>query len=124
MDVDALIDHVFSSTGLGVQSGLPFLRIYIHMQGQLIRMLGRNVADLSLMDMLTEHCPTKTGINDKLINGLCAGTKMKFFMSQATLFRKRHDAIIPCDKDLKNEDAKIMTAVIAVSYTHLRAHET
>ena len=62
--------------------------------------------------MLTEHCPTKTGINDKMINGLCAGTKVKFFMSQATLLRKRHDAIIPCDKDLKNEDAKIMTAVV------------
>ena len=33
-------------------------------------------------------------------------------MSQATLLRKRHDAINPCDKDLKNEDTKIMTAII------------
>ena len=33
-------------------------------------------------------------------------------MSQVTLLRKRHDAITPCDKDLENEDLKIMNAVI------------
>ena len=108
LDVQAMIEHV----GLALRSGLPFLRIYIHMPGQLLRMLGRSVAHLSVADMMTEHCYEKTGIMQKEINGLCSGTKISFFMSQATLLKKRHDAIAPCDKDLKNEDFKIMTAII------------
>ena len=110
LDVQNMIDQI--GNGNGVLSDLPFMRINIHMQGQLLRMFGKDVAHFSVRDLLSEHCAEKNGLYYENINKLCSGKKIAFLMSQVTLLRKRHDATTPCDQDLSNEDVKIMTAVI------------
>ena len=85
------------------------LRIYIHMQGQLLRMFGSDVTHFRIMDMMTEQCGDVGG---GTINPLCSGRKVSFLVSQVTMLRKRHDAKLPCNKDLQNEDFKIIDAII------------
>merc|ERR1712016_179444 len=43
-------------------SELPYLRVYIHMKGQFLRTLGKDVANYATPDLLNEHCEFLTGI--------------------------------------------------------------
>ena len=112
LDVETILEHVgpYVEQVIHLRRGLPYLRIYIHMRGQLLRMFGRDVAHIRIEDMLTEQCAVKGKVNNK--PSACSGMKLSFLMSQVTLLKKRHDANIPCDKDGTNDDFKIMTAVM------------
>ena len=106
------MSELLTNNNLG--SELPYLRIYIHMQGQFIRTLGREVANYATPDLLNEHCEFITGVysGTKKQNWLCYGSKIIFLLSQVSFLKKRHDGVIPCDKDLKNEDNKIITSIM------------
>ena len=111
LDVETILEHIGPNLEqvIHLSRGLPYLRIYIHMHGQLLRMFGRDVAHIRVEDMLTEQCSAKRGAISKA--STCSGMKLSFLMSQVTLLKKRHDAIIPCDKNEKNDDFQIMTAI-------------
>ena len=95
-------------------SELPYLRIYIHMKGQFLRTLGKDVANYATPDLLNEHCEFLTGIYTSVEERLqlCYGSKVSFLMSQVTLLKNRHNAVVPCNKDLKNEDNQIMASIM------------
>ena len=95
-------------------SDLPFLRIYIHMPGQFIRMLGREVASYATSNLMSEHCEILTRLYswDKSTSGPCFGTKVTFLLSQVTLLKKRFDARDRCNKTLEKEDDELLMSII------------
>ena len=96
----------------------PMMKIYIHMQGQFIREIGRSIAELTARD-LTPYCyrmPAFKGYPTILYMESywddCHGTKISFDISHVTLLRSRHDAANSCDRNLINEDSKILKTLI------------
>lgn len=95
-------------------SELPYLRIYIHKKGQLLRSMGKDVANYATPDLLNEHCEFITGLYTSTEERLqlCYGSKVSFLMSQVTLLKKRHNAVNTCNQDLENEDGQIMMSIV------------
>ena len=90
------------------------IKIYIHMQGQFIRGIGRPAAELTAKD-LSQYCleaPQSHALWNLGMHDLCFGTQISFDVSQVTLLRSRHDAMNTCDSDLKDEDSKILKTLI------------
>ena len=94
-------------------SSLPFMTIYVHQRGQFIGEIGKPAASFSSLD-IEAHCKDihiheyddnwnhKRRPNDEN----CHGTKIEIDVSQVTILNSRHDAQIPCNKSLQNEDVK------------------
>ena len=96
-------------------SSLPFMTIYVHQRGQFIGEIGKPVASFSPLD-IAAHCKDiyiheyddnynyQRRDNDEN----CHGTKIEIDISQVTILNSRHDAQIPCNKTLQNEDVKTL----------------
>ena len=95
-------------------SDLPYVRIYIHMPGQFIRMLGREVASYATSNLMGEHCEFLTALysGNEAMSGLCSGSKVTLFLSQVTLLKKRFDARDRCNKELMNEDNELLVSIV------------
>ena len=94
------------------KSSLPFIKIYVHMQGQFIRKIGKEVASYTAKDA-TIYCssfpyPPRHFYEEHD----CYGTRLSFDVSEVTLLRSRHDAKQSCDVELKDEDSKIIETLI------------
>ena len=95
-------------------SPLPFMTIYVHQKGQFIENIGNPVASFSPQDV-TAHCKhTTMDINGELTvdEEGCSGTKIEIDISQVTILNSRHDAQVPCNESLKNEDSKTMEYIM------------
>ena len=84
LDVEEMMAQLTKPSGRN--SDLPYLRIYIHKQGQFLRSLGKDVAHYATPDILNEHCEFITGIYTGT-EGLCYGSKISFLISQVTLLK-------------------------------------
>ena len=97
---------------------LPFMKFYIHMQGQFMRGMHKEIASFTKRD-LARYClnlpilPIDMMQFDEMVRmGTCIGTKLTFDVSQVTLLKSRHDSLKPCDPNLKDEDFEIMRATM------------
>ena len=97
---------------------LPFMRLYIHMQGQFMRGMHKEIASFTKRD-LARYClnfptlPIDIMQYDDIVRmGTCTGTKLTFDVSQVTLLKSRHDSLKPCNPNLKDEDFEIMRAMM------------
>ena len=113
-DVHKKSDHLtFNLTDLKANFNMfenwnmPALTIHIHMQGQFLRSIGKELSSLTPGD-LVRYCPEMLGS----YSSDCFGTRLTFDISQVTLLKSRHDADKQCENDLKDEDEKIMKTIL------------
>ena len=115
-----LMEIASLDTGLNqlASTDLPFMRLYIHMQGQFMRGMHKEIASFTKRD-LARYCLNLPTLPIDLIHfddivrmGTCTGTKLTFDVSQVTLLKSRHDSIRPCNPNLKDEDFEIMKAMM------------
>ena len=85
----------------------PVITMHVHMQGQFVRSLGKEIASLTAQD-LVPHCPEFLG----QWGGSCHGIRLNFDISQVTLLKSRHDAEKPCNDNLKDEDKLIISTIL------------
>ena len=85
----------------------PIITMHVHMQGQFLRSLGKEIASLTAQDLIT-YCPEHSGN----YNGDCHGTRLTFDISQVTLLKNRHDATKSCNDNLKDEDKHIISTIL------------
>ena len=95
-------------------SPLPFMTVYVHQKGQFVDNIGNPVASFSPQDV-TAHC--KHTLLDEhgeltIDDEGCSGTNIEIDISQVTILNSRHDAQIPCNESLKNEDSKTMEYIM------------
>jgi hypothetical protein len=104
------------------QSVVSFMKVYIHMDGQFIRKIGKESASYTGKDV-TVYCKKfpflydEWGVTVDAFPPLherfqCEGTRISFDISQVTLLKSRHDAKTTCNVDLEDEDAKIMETLM------------
>ena len=106
-------------TGRESSNEAPFIKIYIHMQGQFMRGIDKEIASFTKGD-LAKHCLnerrySKFPMSDAeflLWTEKCFGYKLAFDVSQVTLLRSRHDSRKPCNPMIKDEDREILKALI------------
>ena len=110
LDLETMSEQLTANYNRGTR--LPYLRVYIHMKGQFIRTLGRDVVNYATADLMNEHCTNKELLGIQRGKSPCYSSKVSFLMTQATLLKKRHDAIAACDKNLKNEDTQILKSIM------------
>ena len=98
-----------------IQSSLPFMKMFIHMQGQFIRKLGKESARYIANDVLPfcKNLPLFIGkkypYNE---TDDCSGTLIELDISQVTLLKSRHDSKTACNDRLEDEDPKIIEKLI------------
>ena len=111
----AELKHETGKTWEDSSSDLPFMKIYIHMQGQFMRGIHKEMASFTKRE-LSLHCRNydKLGFPiDEMYPGSlskleeCFGSRLTFDISQVTLLKSRHDSKNPCNPQLKDEDSKI-----------------
>ena len=107
----------------------PVLTFHLHMKGQFMRSIGKEHLSLNKYD-LVNHCPIlpkeatsnsgrskgRRGRGLEESNGEtkeCFGVVLSFDISQVTLLQNRPDANVACDPKLKDEDFKIMEAIVS-----------
>ena len=73
-----------------------------------MRSIGKELSSLAPGE-LVRYCPELQG---NWNSPDCFGTRMTFDISQVTLLKSRHDADTQCEIDLKDEDEKIMKAIL------------
>ena len=99
-----------------MSTDLPFMKIYIHRQGQFMRGMHKEIASFTKRDLST-YClrfpflPIDIPIFHNEI-GNCTGSKLSFDISQVTLLRSRHDSRKICNPNMKDEDSEIMKALM------------
>ena len=106
-------------TGRESSNEAPFMKIYIHMQGQFMRGIDKQIASFTKGD-LAKHCLNMMRYSTfpmpesefSLWTEKCFGSKLAFDVSQVTLLRSRHDSRKPCNPLMKDEDREIMKALI------------
>ena len=86
---------------------LPSISLHIHMQGQFMRSIGKELSGLSAGDLI-RHCPEELGV----WGCQCFGSRLTYDISQVTLLKSRHDAEDRCDTELKDEDSMIMETIL------------
>ena len=86
-----------------------FLEIHIHPQGQFVRTIGKEIAAYIMEDFFV----------DCLEMGMCYfggtachGSSISFDFSHLTLLKSRHDAEMSCDKNLRDEDTRIIETLL------------
>ena len=95
-----------------IESSLPFLKIYVHMQGQFMRKIGKELAGYTANDA-ANYCSFLPSFPPKESEKLtCYGTRISFDVSQITLLKSRHDAENACNPDLNDEDMEIMKTLV------------
>ena len=95
-----------------IKSSFPFMKIYIHMQGQFMRKIGKEVSAYTAADAMVYCSSYPYPPRDLSEENECYGTRLTFDISQVTLLRSRHDARKSCNLDLKDEDSKIVNTLI------------
>ena len=110
-DIGTELNHLASTD-------LPLMKLYIHMQGQFMRGMHKEIASFTKRD-LAIYClnfPTlpidMMKFDDMVRMGTCIGTKLTFDISQVTLLKSRHDSPKPCNPNLKDEDDEIKRAMM------------
>ena len=86
----------------------PLLEVHVHQQGQFLRSIGKELASYSTGDLVVYCHPYGFGVFD----GTCYGSSLKLVISEVSLLTSRHDAESPCDKNLIDEDTKILETVL------------
>ena len=105
LDLNILNDEYLSRSGSDGKA--PVLSIHVHMQGQFIRSIGKEIESLSAQD-LRSYCPKLTGD----YGVLCYGTQLYYDISQVTVIRNRPDSNDPCNPSWLNEDSKIIETIL------------
>ena len=106
MDLIEILNH-FEKSWDGSLAISPFLEVYVHPQGQFMRSIGKEIASYGLADLLSD-CTDLIGRHSVS----CYGSSLSFDLSQVTLLKSRHDAETPCDRNMIDEDTKILETVL------------
>ena len=105
LDLNMLNDEYLSRSGS--DGKVPVFSIHIHMQGQFIRSIGKEIESLTAQD-LRSYCSKLRGD----YWGLCYGTQLYYDISQVTVIRNRPDSNDPCNPSWRNEDSKIIETIL------------
>ena len=93
------------------KSSLPFMKVYVHMQGQFMRKIGKELAGFTAKDTMI-YCTTDPRPPISTDNAQdCYGTRISIDVSEVTLLRSRHDAKDKCNPGLKDEDNSILESL-------------
>ena len=94
--------------GYGGPFVTAFLDIHVHPQGQFVRTIGKEIATYIIEDFFVDCLEMGMGY----FGGTCHGSSLTFDFSRLTLLKSRHDAEISCDKNLRNEDVRIVETLL------------
>ena len=86
-----------------------FLEIHIHPQGQFVRTIGKEIATYIMEDFFVDCLEMGMGYFG---GTACHGSSISFDFSHLTLLKSRHDAEISCDKNLRDEDTRIIETLL------------
>ena len=103
-----LIAETFESIGQSGSSVTPFVEIHVHLQGQFLRTIGKDIASYILDDFFAD-CPRNGWA---YFGGTCHGRSISFDLSQVTLLKSRHNSKVQCDADLIDEDTMFLKTVL------------
>ena len=104
LDLQEFSNLFGSEIGSGVSAALT---IHVHMRGQFLRSIGKEVAALTIQDLIS-YCPKCSGN----FEGIPYGTNLKYDISQVTAIKSRSDSNNPCNSDLHIEDDKIIEVIL------------
>ena len=105
LEISKSYNTLFGSESTGT---IPFFEIHVHLQGQFVRSLGKEISAFNVNDFLAD-CP-------EYVSGHfgfpCYGSSLSFDLSQVTLLNSRHDAKSPCNPNTVDEDTQILETVL------------
>ena len=91
----------------GMAGKSPVLSIHVHMKGQFIRSIGKEIDSLTAQDV-TRYCPKLSGD----YRDICYGTHLNYDISEVTVIQNRPDANKPCNPTLHDEDNEIIEWIV------------
>ena len=111
LEISKSYSPLFGSESTGT---IPFFEIHVHLQGQFVRSLGKEIAAYNVNDFFVD-CP-------EYVSGYfglpCYGSSLGFDLSQVTLLKSRHDAKSPCNPNMVDEDTQILETVLNQTGIH------